>query len=102
MEDKSLDITRIDQASERIGDLEVFGNGDAWRTICKASDQSQGWTKSTKAMSIANLGCLVHVTTQQQNPDGSYALGEALTFIPGAYVMDWVDHLGNRYPLIGG
>jgi hypothetical protein len=28
------------------------------------------------------------VTTQQRNPDGSYAVAEAVTFVPGAEVID--------------
>lgn len=40
--------------------------------------------KSTKAMEIESLGCVVQVTTQQKNPDGSYSLAEALTFVPHA------------------
>ena len=33
-------------------------------------------------------GCLVQVTTQQRNPDGSYALAEAITFVPGAGITE--------------
>jgi Lon protease-like protein len=35
------------------------------------SSKSEGWMKPTKAMEI---GCIVQVTTQQRNPDGSYAI----------------------------
>ena len=38
--------------------------------------------KSTKVCNVDN-GCIVQVTTQQRNPDGSYAVAEALTFVPG-------------------
>ena len=37
--------------------------------------------KSTKACETS-YGCLVQVTTQQRNPDGSYSLAEALAFAP--------------------
>ena len=30
---------------------------------------------------------LVQVTTQQRNPDGSYAIAEALTYVPGVMVV---------------
>ena len=41
--------------------------------------------KSTKAMETGN-GCVVQVTTQQRNPDGSYAIAEALTFVPDVHL----------------
>ena len=58
--------------------------------ICKASSEKEGWTKSTKAMEVAPAeghtrefrGCVVQVTTQQRNIDGTYALAEAITFVP--------------------
>lgn len=68
-------------------DLKVVGNGDSFQLLCKASSQEEGWMKSTKAMQIDEQGgCLVQVTTQQRNPDGSYALAEALCFVPGARI----------------
>jgi len=33
-------------------------------------------------------GCVVQVTTQQRNPDGSYAVAEALTFVPGVHIKE--------------
>lgn len=53
--------------------------------------------KSTKAMEIDGLGCVVQVTTQQRNPDGSYALAEAVTFVPSAYIKAKVDAEGKVY-----
>jgi hypothetical protein len=43
--------------------------------------------KSTKAMHIEGMGCLVQVSTQQRNQDGSYAVAEALTWVPGMGVL---------------
>lgn len=37
---------------------------------------------------LPNVGCLVQVTTQQQNTDGSYTIAEALTFVPGVVLLD--------------
>jgi hypothetical protein len=31
---------------------------------------------------------VVQVTTQQRSPNGSYALAEALTFVPGVMIVD--------------
>lgn len=79
----SKTLTNIQEAKEAISDLEVFGNGDAWELICKASSQSEGWMKATKAMPVKGLGCLVH------NPNSSYAIAEALTCVPGASILHY-------------
>lgn len=87
MEDKTLDITDINGARHAIPDIEVFGNGDLFQLLCKASSKSQGWMKSAKAMQVGNIGCVVQVTTQQKGYDGTYAVAEALTFVPGARIF---------------
>ena len=78
---KTLDNSDISGARQNVPDIQVVGNGDMFQLLCKASSKSEGWMKSTKAMQLPN-GCLVQVTTQQRNPDGSYAVAEALTFVP--------------------
>ena len=65
----------------------MFGNTDMFQLLCKASSKKEGWMKSTKALHIDNVGCLVQVSTQQRNSDGSYALAEALSFVPGANIL---------------
>jgi hypothetical protein len=80
--EKDLGITEVREAKANISDLQVFGDGDTFTLLCKASSQSQGWMKSTKVCNVEG-GCIVQVTTQQKNPDGSYAVAEALTFVPG-------------------
>ncbi len=67
------------------------GNGDAFQLICKASSQSEGWMKSTKAMDVGH-GCIVQVTTQQRNLDGSYAVAEALCYVPGVSIAPDVNN----------
>jgi hypothetical protein len=37
----------------------------------------------------------VQVTTQQRNPDGSYAIAEAITFVPDVYIHTVTDENGN-------
>lgn len=81
MPEKTLDNTNIDEARKNVSDIKTFGDGDAWQLICKASSEREGWMKSTKALQLGN-GCLVQVTTQQRNPDGSWSIAEALTFAP--------------------
>ena len=94
---KTLDISDIKGARANISDIKVFGDGDTFRLICKASSDEQGWMKSTKAMEIAGAGCLVQVTTQQRNPDGSYSVAEALSFVPNT-VIDV--HVETGFPVL--
>lgn len=94
MENKTLDNTNVEEAKQKVSDIKVFGNGDLFQLICKASSESQGWMKSTKAMQTPN-GCVVQVTTQQRNPDGSYVIAEALTFVPNVTIAE--DKKGNKY-----
>lgn len=88
LEEKSLGNTDVDGARKNVSDLVVFGNGDMFRLLCKASSVKQGWMKSTKACEVPGVGCVVQVTTQQKNPDGSYSLAEALTFVPNASICE--------------
>jgi hypothetical protein len=94
MEAKDLGITAVRSAKENIKDIVVFGDGDTFKLICKASSQSQGWMKSTKACEVSGVGCIVQVTTQQSNTDGSYAVAEALTFVPGVRMETQWDEQG--------
>ena len=80
--EKSLHNSDVNGARKNVSDIKVFGNGDAFQLICKASSGKEGWMKSTKAMDVGS-GCWVQVTTQQRNPGGSYSVAEALTFAPG-------------------
>ena len=78
----------ISGAKKNVPDIVVYGNGDLFKLLSKASSQREGWMKSTKAMEIPHVGCLVQVTTQQRNPDGSYAVAEALQFVPGVVLLE--------------
>ncbi len=84
---KTLHNSEASGTRNNVTDVEFFGESDMWELICKASSQSEGWMKSTKAMEVPG-GCLVQVTTQQRNADGSYALAEAVTFVPGVRIHD--------------
>ena len=100
MTEKTLHNADISGARQNVKDIKVVGNGDLFQLLSKASSQSEGWMKSTKAMPVYG-GCVVQVTTQQRNPDGSYALAEALTFVPGVEVASDVNG-GRRLVLIEG
>lgn len=81
---KTLNNSTANHAKDQIADLEIWGDGDMWRLICKASSQSEGWMKSTKAMEIPSVGCLIQVTTQQ----GDH-IAEAVTFVPGVHIAEY-------------
>ena len=95
MTEKTLHNSDVLGAYKNVPDIKVVGNGDLFQLLCKVSSQNEGWMKSTKAMEIPRSGCVVQVTTQQRNPDGSYAVAEAVTFVPGAVISTDAD--GNRY-----
>jgi hypothetical protein len=84
---KTLHNSDVSGARQNVKDIRVVGNGDMFRLLCKASSEEEGWMKSTKACEVSG-GCIVQVTTQQKNPDGSYAVAEALTFVPGVKLAD--------------
>lgn len=88
MTEKTLDNTNIAEAKQNVTDIKVVGDGDMFKLLCKASSVDQGWMKSTKACEIPGVGCIVQVTTQQKNPDGSYSVAEAVTFVPNATIVD--------------
>lgn len=97
--EKTMHNSDVSGAKENVSDLEVVGNGDAFQLLFKASSQKEGWMKSTKAMPIAgggHGGCLVQVTTQQRNPDGSYSVAEALQYVPYATVVTDKEHGGRK------
>jgi hypothetical protein len=90
MQEKDLNISEVRGAKANIPDLKVYGDGDTFALLCKASSQERGWMKSTKVCNLAN-GCIVQVTTQQKNLDCTYSVAEAVTFVPGINMDKSVD-----------
>ena len=84
---KSLHNTTSNGARKNVKDIQFWGDGDTFKLISKASSENEGWMKSTKAMEIEGVGCVVQTTTQQRNPDGSYSLTDAVTFVPGVKIQ---------------
>jgi len=74
---KTLNNSTVDGASKNVKDITFYGDGDTFKLISKASSKKEGWMKSTKAMEIPGIGCVVQVTTQQGNN-----IAEALAFVP--------------------
>jgi len=80
---KTLVNTDANGASKNVKDIVFWGNGDTFKLISKASSVAEGWMKSTKAMEIEAVGCVVQVTTQQGNN-----IAEAITFVPGVRIKE--------------
>lgn len=87
---KTLGNTTASQAKENVKDIVFWGNGDTFKLISKASSQSEGWMKSTKAMEISGVGCVIQVTTQQGDN-----VSEAVTFVPNTYINEELDDSGT-------
>ena len=75
-----MDVKDTSDAKQKISDVKVVGNPDAWKLVCKASSAEQGWMRSTKAMEVAG-GLLVQVSSVQGD-----SVAEALAFVPGAEI----------------
>lgn len=88
---KTLHNSDILRAHENVKDLVTYGNGDMFQLLCKASSKEEGWMKSTKAMEIPGMGCVVQVTTQQGEN-----VAEAVVFVPGVKVVDDNDNDNGR------
>lgn len=80
---KSLSNTDSNGAKKNVKDIVFWGNGDTFKLISKASSKDEGWMKSTKAMEIKGVGCVVQVTTQQNDN-----VAEALTFVPFVEIQE--------------
>lgn len=80
---KTLHNSDVSKARVNVKDIVVFGQGDTFKLICKASSKAEGWMKSTKAMEIENVGCVIQVTTQQGDN-----IAEALTFLPRVMIEE--------------
>jgi hypothetical protein len=83
--EKTLTNTNAEDVKKNVQDVQIIGNGETFRLLCKASSKSQGWMKSCKAMEVPG-GCVVQVTTQQGDN-----VAEALTFVPGVKIADDVN-----------
>jgi len=79
--EKTFGNTTASGAKQNVKDIVFWGDGDAFKLISKASSKEEKWMKSTKAMEIEGVGCVVQVTTQQ----GDH-IAEAVTFVPGVRI----------------
>lgn len=91
--EKSLHNTTANGARKNVKDIQFWGDGDTFKLISKASSEAEGWMKSTKAMQ-AGRDVVVQVTTQQRNPDGTYAIAEALTTVKNSEIVEVTNSQG--------
>ena len=89
-EEKTLGNTTASQAKENVSDIQFWGDGDTFKLISKAWSKEEGWMKSTKAMEVPMVGCVVQVTTQQGE-----SIAEAVTFVPNATIVEEKDESGE-------
>lgn len=82
----------VKQTEDVRGPLEVFGYPDRLKLLFKAAGET--WVRSTKAMDVGR-GCVVQVSTQFLTPQGVWNLAEAVTYVPGATIID--EEGGGRY-----
>lgn len=87
MEKKTLTNTTASQAKENVKDITFWGNGDLFKLLSKAASVNEGWMKSSKAMEIEGVGCVIQITTQQGNN-----VAEAATFVPGVKIREIRDN----------
>lgn len=93
---KTLHNSDVSGATINVKDLVIFGNGDMFQLLCKASSEKEGWMKSTKAMEIPFVGCIVQVTTQQGDN-----VAEALCFVPLVKIVEEIDKGGKKLVYCG-
>ena len=84
----ALSINRFQKMITKRSDLkdekiQFFGNPDQFQLLFKVV--GEGWKKSTKAMEVEG-GCVIQVTSERLNPDGTFSLSEAVAFIEGVRV----------------
>ena len=94
--EKTLDNTSIADVKLNVSDVVVWGDGDTFKLISKASSKKQGWMKSCKAMEIEGMGCVIQVTTQQNQN-----VAEALVFVPNTRIDTMMSHVGEDATVVG-
>jgi hypothetical protein len=78
---------RPTESTEDVKDeADIRGDPDQFKLLFSATAKSRRWKKSTKAMPVPG-GCVVQVSTEYVNQDGTRSVAEALTFVPNVEVL---------------
>lgn len=75
-------VTKTEDVKE---DVKVYGDPNNLKLLFKA--QGKTWLKSTKALQVPG-GCVIQVTTERLQADGSWQNAEALVFVPGVTIKE--------------
>lgn len=73
----------------------TFHNEGIWRVINAKSDPILGVVIKTEALEIPLAGCLVHITTEHFNPDGTFDRMVDMLFVPGICIKVAEDMTGE-------
>lgn len=73
--------TSTKEAIKEAPTAKVFGDPDMWELICKFTDKTRRFSKSTKALEIAGVGVTLSVSTTMNGH-----VAEALQFIPNVKI----------------
>jgi hypothetical protein len=86
------------RTADLAGEITVVGNPDQFQLLFKAA--APWWQKSTKAMDV-DTGCVVQVSSEVLNRDGSVSVAEAVTYVPGVRIEDDPTGHGRHLRLVG-
>ena len=95
MSTRPVNVVSAEDAKAKVNDVVIVGNGNLFQLLCKASSESQGWMKSSKAMEIPGLGCVVQSTTREKGERPA----EAMVFVPDCRIEPDVN--GGRKIVFG-
>jgi len=88
--EKTYGNTTASHTRENVPDVKFWGEPNMWKLITKAWSEEEEWMKSTKALEIPGVGCLVQVSTQQDE-----MVAEAVVLVPGVKIKEKKDDDGN-------
>lgn len=87
---KTYGNTTASQAKDNIKDLVIWGKGDMWRLICKASSQEEEWMVTTKALEIPGYGVVLQTERQQGEQ-----LSQSTVKLPSVFIKENKDESGK-------
>lgn len=80
---KTLGNTTAEQTEDNVQDVKSWGAKNMFKLITKAWSIEEEWSRSTKAMEIRGVGCVIQVSTILEGIPS-----EALSFVPGVRIRE--------------